>query len=79
MLNEFWLTSSVAYRLIVLGAIGLLLVGLVLTIVGANVGNTTLMWTGMPFLGLGALLHVAGMAVRATEVRRQLRKTTKKS
>lgn len=67
-----------AYRIIVFSAMGFIALGLILTIIGANTGNNGLMWTGMPFLGLGAILHVAGIAVRGQEVRRRLREAAKK-
>ncbi|WP_394939652.1 DUF3188 domain-containing protein [Psychromicrobium sp. YIM B11713] len=73
MLNEFWESSGLAYRVIVFSAMGLLAVGLLLTILGANLGNSGLMWAGMPFLGLGALLHVVGIGVRGREVRRRVK------
>ena len=78
MLNEFWESSGLAYRVIVFSAMGLQAVGLIITIIGANVGNSGLMWAGMPFLGLGALLHVVGIGVRGREVRRRLRATQAK-
>nr|WP_218847180.1 DUF3188 domain-containing protein [Psychromicrobium silvestre] len=50
-----------------------LAIGLVLTIIGANIGNSGVMWTGMPFLGLGMLLHVIGIGVRGRAVSRRLK------
>lgn len=73
MLNEFWQTSGPAYRIIVFSAMGLIAVGLILTITGGSTGNNTLMWTGMPFLGLGVVLNLIGIVVRGQGVRRILR------
>lgn len=78
MLNEFWQTSGPAYRIIVFSAMGLIAIGLVLTIIGGSSGNNGVMWVGMPFLGLGVALNLVGMVVRGQGVRRRLREAAKK-
>jgi hypothetical protein len=52
---------------------GLIAVGLVLTVTGANAQNRALMLTGLPFIGVGLVLHMAGLVVRGRAVRKRLR------
>lgn len=78
MLNEFWQTSGPAYRIIVFSAMGLIAIGLILTIIGGSTGNNAVMWVGMPFLGTGVVLNLIGIVVRGQGVRRILRETNKK-
>ena len=73
MLNEFWETSGPLYRALVFSAMGLLALGIVLTILGANSQDRGLMLTGLPFVAVGLVLHVAGLVVRGRAVRRRLR------
>ena len=79
MLNEFWQTSGHAYRIIVFSAMGLIAIGLILTIIGGSTGNNGLMWAGMPFLGLGVVLNLIGIVVRGQGVRRMLRERRNQS
>jgi hypothetical protein len=73
VLNEFWVSSGPLYRALVLSAMGLIAVGLVLTVTGANTQNRALMLTGLPFIGVGLVLHMAGLVVRGRAVRKRLR------
>jgi Protein of unknown function (DUF3188) len=72
MLNEFWETSGRLYKVLVFTAMGLIAVGLVLTVAGANTENRPMMLAGLPFLGAGMVTHVVGLMVRGREVRRRL-------
>jgi uncharacterized membrane protein len=74
VLNEFWETASTKYKVIVLTAMGLLAVGIILTIIGASSQNRGLSTASLPFIGLGLVLHLVGMFIRARAVRRRLKK-----
>jgi hypothetical protein len=71
-LNGFWESSSRLYKVLVLTAMGLIALGLVLTVVGANTENRSMMLAGLPFLGAGMVTHVVGLMVRGREVRKRL-------
>ncbi len=73
MLNEFWETSGPIYRALVFSAMGLIALGLVLTVIGANVQDRGLMLTGLPFIAVGLVLHVAGLVMRGRAVRKRIR------
>lgn len=74
MLNEFWATASTAYKTLVFSAMGLIAVGIILTIVGNSTQNKGLALTSLVFIGLGLVLHVVGMVVRGQKIRKTLRK-----
>lgn len=73
MINEFWESSGPRYRIVVFTAMGLIAVGIILTIVGAIAGNRAVQVTGLPVIGLGLIGHVVGLVIRGQEVRRRLR------
>lgn len=74
MLNEFWATASTAYKTLVFSAMGLIAVGIILTIVGNTTQNKGLALTSLGVIGLGLVLHVVGLVVRGQQIRRTLRK-----
>lgn len=71
MINEFWETSGPRYRVVVVSAMGLIAAGILLTILGATTGSRGVQLAGMPFIGLGLVLHLAGLVIRGREVRRR--------
>ncbi len=52
---------------------GLIAVGIILAIVGAIAVNRGLQLTGMPFIGLGLILHVVGLVIRGQAVRKRIK------
>ncbi len=74
MLNEFWATASTTYKVLVFGAMGLIAVGIVLNVVGNSSGNQALAVASLPVIGLGLILHLAGVVVRGQSVRKNLKR-----
>ncbi len=74
VLNEFWATASATYKTLVFGAMGLIAVGIILTIIGNISHNQGLAVTSLFVIGLGLVLHVVGMVVRGQRVRKGLKK-----
>lgn len=74
MLNEFWATASTTYKVLVFGAMGLIAVGIVLNVVGNSTGNQALAVASLPIIGLGLILHLAGVVVRGQSIRKNLKR-----
>lgn len=74
MLNEFWATAPTAYKVLVFGAMGLIAVGIILNIAGSSTENPGLATASLPVIGLGLLLHIAGMVVRGQTIRKNLKR-----
>ncbi|MET4540964.1 MULTISPECIES: DUF3188 domain-containing protein [Micrococcaceae] len=74
MLNEFWATASTSYKVLVFGAMGLIAVGLILSIVGNTSGNQGLAMASLPVIGVGLLLHVTGLVIRGQKIRKSYKK-----
>ncbi|MFJ5954666.1 DUF3188 domain-containing protein [Paenarthrobacter sp. NPDC092416] len=74
MLNEFWATASTAYKALVFSAMGLIAIGLILSIVGNTSGNQGLAMASLPVIGAGLLLHVGGLVVRGQQIRKNYKK-----
>ncbi|WP_087873987.1 DUF3188 domain-containing protein [Arthrobacter globiformis] len=74
MLHEFWVTAPTSYKILVFTAMGLIAVGLILTVAGNAAGNPGLMTAALPVIGLGLVLHIVGLVVRGQSVRKNIRK-----
>ena len=74
MLNEFWNTAPTSYKVMVFTAMGLIGVGIVLNLIGNTSGNQGLATASLPLIGLGLLLHVAGIVVRGQAIRKNLKR-----
>ncbi|MDQ0663408.1 putative membrane channel-forming protein YqfA (hemolysin III family) [Arthrobacter ulcerisalmonis] len=74
MLNEFWATAPTRYKVLVFGAMGLIAIGIILNIIGNTGGNQGLAMASLPLIGLGLVLHIAGMVVRGQAIRKNLRR-----
>ncbi|MEJ1113014.1 DUF3188 domain-containing protein [Paenarthrobacter sp. CCNWLY172] len=74
MLDEFWANASTAYKVLVFSAMGLIAVGLILSIVGNTSGNQGLAMASLPVIGVGLLLHVGGLVVRGQKIRKGYKK-----
>jgi predicted membrane channel-forming protein YqfA (hemolysin III family) len=73
VLNEFWNTAPTSYKIMVFTAMGLIGVGIVLNLIGNTSGNQGLATASLPLIGLGLLLHIAGIVVRGQAIRKKLR------
>ncbi|MFC7850418.1 DUF3188 domain-containing protein [Arthrobacter sp. NPDC057388] len=74
MLHEFWVTAPTSYKILVFTAMGLIAVGLILTVAGNAAGNPALMTAALPVIGLGLVLHIVGLVVRGQSIRKKIRK-----
>jgi predicted membrane channel-forming protein YqfA (hemolysin III family) len=74
VLNEFWATAPTSYKVLVFSAMGLIAVGIILNLVGNTSGNQGLATASLPLIGLGLLLHIAGIVVRGQAIRKNLRR-----
>ena len=74
MLNEFWATASTTYKVIVFSAMGLIALGIILSVVGNSTGNQPLALTSLAVIGLGLILHIAGLVVRGQAIRKNLKR-----
>ncbi|MGJ0384936.1 DUF3188 domain-containing protein [Paenarthrobacter nicotinovorans] len=74
MLEQFWATASTSYKALVFSAMGLIAVGLILSIVGNATGNQALAMVSLPVIGVGLILHVTGMVVRGQKIRKSYKK-----
>lgn len=74
MLHEFWVTAPTSYKILVFTAMGLIAVGLILTVAGNAAANPGLMIAALPVIGLGLVLHIVGLVVRGQSIRKNIRK-----
>jgi predicted membrane channel-forming protein YqfA (hemolysin III family) len=74
VLNEFWASAPTSYKVLVFSAMGLIAVGIILNLVGNTSGNQGLATASLPLIGLGLLLHIAGIVVRGQAIRKNLRR-----
>lgn len=78
VLNEFWATASVAYKVLVLGAMGLIAIGIALTVLGQVSGNEAVTFASLAVIGVGLVLHAGGVVIRGHQVQKRLRKHSTK-
>ncbi|AOT02153.1 DUF3188 domain-containing protein [Arthrobacter sp. U41] len=74
MLKEFWDSATTTYKVLVFSAMGLLAVGIALNLVGNTSGNQDLAVASLAVIGLGLILHIAGIVVRGQTIRKNLRR-----
>ncbi|SDK48090.1 Protein of unknown function [Arthrobacter sp. ov407] len=74
MLNEFWATASTTYKVLVFSAMGLITLGIILSVVGNSTGNQALALASLAVIGLGLILHLAGLVVRGQAIRKNLKR-----
>lgn len=76
MLNEFWSTAPASYKVLVFGAMGTIAVGIILSIFGQVFKNEALVYTSFAVIGVGLVLHSAGVVIRGQKVQTGLRRQT---
>jgi predicted membrane channel-forming protein YqfA (hemolysin III family) len=74
VLNEFWATAPTRYKVLVFSAMGLIAVGIILNLVGNTSGNPGLATASLPLIGLGLVLHIAGIVVRGQTIRKNYKR-----
>ncbi|MHA7222159.1 DUF3188 domain-containing protein [Arthrobacter sp. RHLT1-20] len=74
MLKEFWDSAPTAYKVLVFSAMALIATGIVLNLVGNSTGNQALTVASLPVIGLGLVLHIAGIVVRGQTIRKNLKR-----
>ena len=77
MINP-WDHGSSAYCITLLAGTGLILLGILLSVLGAVASMMPLQWTALVVIGAGLLTHVAAQVLRARDSRarqRDLRET----
>ena len=74
MLKEFWDSASTTYKVLVFSAMGLLAVGIALNLVGNTSGNQDLAVASLAVIGLGLVLHIAGIVVRGQTIRKNFKR-----
>jgi hypothetical protein len=74
VLNEFWATAPTTYKVLVFGAMGLIALGIILSVVGNSTGNQPLALASLAVIGLGLILHIAGLVVRGQAIRKNLKR-----
>ncbi|MCO4276376.1 DUF3188 domain-containing protein [Pseudarthrobacter sp. HLT3-5] len=74
MLKEFWESAPTSYKVLVFGAMGLIAVGIILNLVGNNTNNRDLALASLAVIGLGLVLHIAGIVVRGQTIRKNLKR-----
>ena len=53
---------------------GLIALGIILSVVGNSTGNHTLALASLAVIGLGLILHIAGLVVRGQAIRKNLKR-----
>jgi hypothetical protein len=74
VLNEFWASASTTYKVLVFSAMGLIASGIILNLVGNSSSNQGLAVASLPVIGLGLVLHIAGIVVRGQTIRKKLKR-----
>ena len=74
MLKEFWDSASTTYKVLVFSAMGMLGVGIVLNLIGNSSGNQDLAVASLAVIGVGLILHSAGIVVRGQTIRKNLKR-----
>jgi hypothetical protein len=74
VLKEFWDSAPTTYKVLVFSAMGLLGVGIVLNLIGNSSGNQDLAVASLAVIGLGLVLHIAGIVVRGQTIRKNLKR-----
>jgi hypothetical protein len=74
VLKEFWDSASTTYKVLVFSAMGLLALGIALNLVGNTSGNQDLAVASLAVIGLGLVLHIAGIVVRGQTIRKNFKR-----
>jgi len=69
MINTPWEAGSPLYKKVVITSMALSGLGIVLAIIGANIGNRGLMYTAVGIIFAGLLTHMVGLVVRTRDMK----------
>ncbi|GAB3618977.1 hypothetical protein [Glutamicibacter sp. PS] len=69
MTNTPWEAASPRYKKLVFSAMGVMGLGIILAIIGANIPSLALVYTAIGIMVIGMLMHVASLMVRARDAR----------
>jgi len=69
MINTYWDAGSPLYKRVVITSMALSGLGIVLALIGANVGNRGLMYTAVGIIFAGLLTHMVGVVVRTRDMK----------
>lgn len=69
MTNTPWESASPRYKKLVFAAMGIMGVGIVLAIIGANIPSLPTVYTAIGIMVIGMFCHIAGLVVRAKDAR----------
>lgn len=70
MTNTPWEASSARYKKLVFSAMGIMGVGIIIAIIGANIPSLPTVYTAGGIIVVGMLFHIAGLFVRVGDARR---------
>ncbi|WP_210417153.1 hypothetical protein [Citricoccus sp. SGAir0253] len=68
-----WDHGSTAYRTTLLTGTGLILLGIILSVLGALASALPLQWTALVLIGAGLVTHLAAQVLRIRDARRRHR------
>ncbi|MDV2976679.1 hypothetical protein [Glutamicibacter nicotianae] len=69
MTNTPWESASPRYKKLVFAAMGIMGVGIILAIIGANIPSLPTVYTAIGIMVIGMLCHIASLVVRAKDAR----------
>lgn len=68
-----WDDGSKAYRITLLTGTGLILAGILLSLIGGAISLTSVQWGAIGLIGLGLITHLAAQVLRIRDARRRHR------
>ncbi|WP_413454738.1 hypothetical protein ACLQ8T_11915 [Glutamicibacter sp. FR1] len=69
MTNTPWESASPRYKKLVFAAMGIMGVGIILAIIGANIPSLPTVYIAIGIMVIGMLCHIASLVVRAKDAR----------
>jgi hypothetical protein len=69
-----WENGSNAYRITLLTGTGLILLGIVLSLIGGAIKLTPVQWGAIGLIGAGLITHLAAQVLRIRDARRRHRR-----
>lgn len=69
MTNTPWEAASPRYKKFVFTAMGLMGIGIIVAIIGANIPSLSVVYTAIVIIVVGMLCHIVALAIRARDTR----------